>query len=131
MTSILLAVLTGGVAAALIKLIDGVIQFRLKRKAEKEDKKEEQQNIEIKNEERDKQQLTLTLNLLKDSMMIIMLDRLQFLCQSYIKKGTINVDERRRLHLIHAYYHKWGGNGDLDSLMKEVDELPLEVIKKG
>lgn len=41
---------------------------------------------------------------------------------------VIDFDDRRRLNDMHSCYHNGlGGNGDLDTLMEEVNSLPLKV----
>lgn len=57
---------------------------------------------------------------------VSLLDRIQHLGRSYLKVGEIDFDDRRRLHQMHTAYHNLGGNGDLDTLMEDVDELPLK-----
>ena len=37
-----------------------------------------------------------------------------------------DVDDRRRLHIMHECYHTLGGNGDLDKLMEDVNKLPID-----
>lgn len=62
----------------------------------------------------------------KDALMSILLDRIQYLCKTYIHDGEIDTDDLRRLHIMHKNYHNLGGNGDLDKLMSRVDNLPLK-----
>ena len=122
----ILILLSGTAGAALIKMIDGIIQFRLARKATKEDKEEEQET------EKDEEIKTLKdeINSLKAGMRVMMLDRIQFLCKRYIEQGFVDYDDRRRLHLMHESFHNdLGGNGDLDILMADVDRLPLKEAK--
>ena len=61
-----------------------------------------------------------------EALKLILLDRIQHLGQSYIAKGEISFDNRRRLHDMHKCYHSGlDGNGDADLVMDGVDELPL------
>ena len=57
---------------------------------------------------------------------VILLDRIQYLCRCYIHDGAVDFDDRRRLHKMHDAYHALGGNGDLNTLMAAVDELPVK-----
>lgn len=117
MVETLLTVLAGASGAALIKLIDGVIQWKLKQK-------ENQQNQAQINSEKDHDDIQV----LKDGLMAIMLDRIQYLCKSYISDGEIDFDDRKRLHIMWDVYHGLGGNGDLNILMGTVDNLPLKNL---
>lgn len=58
---------------------------------------------------------------------LIMKDRIKHLGKSYIKRGSITVEELKDLHEMHECYHELKGNGFLDSLMREIDSLPKEV----
>lgn len=109
-------ILSGGVGAAIIKLFDGLLQFALQRRAKKSDAGAKHKS------ETDKR-----LDAIQDCMMVSMLDRIQYLCKCYIKDGCIDVEDRRRLHIMHQKYHGVGGNGDLDELIAMVDELPLKL----
>lgn len=113
----LLTIFAGASGAAVIKLIDGVVQWFLNRKAKKED-----------NIEQAKTDLEEKVDALQTGMMAMFLDRIQYLCKTYLKDGEIEIEDRRRLHIMHDVYHNvLGGNGDLDSLMEQVDDLPLKV----
>ena len=62
-----------------------------------------------------------------EAMKCVLLDRIIFIGQSYIKKGEVTFDDRKRLREMHDVYHnKLKGNGDADFIMKAVDELPLK-----
>ena len=57
----------------------------------------------------------------------VLYDRIRYLGQAYIHDGKVDFDDRRILHEMHQCYHNGlGGNGDLDSLMNEVNKLPLK-----
>ncbi len=119
--------LTGATAAAVIKLIDNIIQWALKRKAEKEDKAEAETDRQERSEEERMQETERKLDALTVGVRIILLDRIQYLGQIYIREGEVDFDDRRRLNDMHSVYHnKLGGNGDLDVLMSEVNSLPLK-----
>jgi len=61
-----------------------------------------------------------------EALKLVLLDRILYLGRSYIAKGEISYDERRRFHLMHKCYHTGlGGNGDADPIVSDVDELPL------
>lgn len=119
--------LTGASAAAVIKLIDNLIQWMLKRKAAKEDKTEAEADKQKKSEQEWLEATEKKLDALKIGVRIILLDRIQYLGQAYIRDGEVDFDDRRRLNDMHSVYHSsLGGNGDLDVLMHEVNSLPLK-----
>lgn len=114
MKSDLLILLSGAAGAAIIKLIDGVIQWILSRVGKGRDA----QRIALKDLEK-------RLERVEAGNMSMLLDRIQHLCKSYIADGSVDTDDLRRLHIMHTNYHTVGGNGDLDKLMSRVDALPL------
>lgn len=122
--------LTGATAAAVIKLIDNLIIWHLNRKAKKDDETEaEEKAAEQKSEAEEKEwkkHTDETIEALAIGVRVILMDRIRYLGQEYIKDGEVDFDDRRLLNQMHSVYHNTlGGNGDLDILMKEVDELPL------
>lgn len=120
--------LTGASAAAVIKLIDNLIQWRLKRKAEKEDKSEAEEEAKQEEDSKKRKQMEQSVEALRDAMKFVLLDRIQHLGRAYLRDGEVDFDDRRRLHEMHSVYHnQLGGNGDLDVLMDLVNELPLKT----
>lgn len=111
--------LTGATGAAIVALLDHVIQWALGRKAKKDDARE----LDVASWHDDTDQ---KINALVAGQKYILLDRIQYLARAYIRDGEISFDDRRRLHQMHDAYHNLGGNGDLDTLMEQVDELPLK-----
>lgn len=107
MMDILLAILGGSALAALVNQIGNALLWKRQRKAALND------------------QGNTRMDKLEAGMMAMMLDRIQYLCKSYIEDQSIDVDDRRRLHIMHECYHGLGGNGDLDTLMEDVNKLPI------
>ena len=138
----------GGALVTLIGFLDSRFKFREERKAKKEDRELEKadKTKELHEEvsklhEADRLQdehYGERLQRLEDQMAavakankIMMLDRILHLGLSYIEKGEITLEERRRLHEMHDCYHNpapdgLGGNGDAKLIMEAVDELPLK-----
>lgn len=115
MAELLTLLLTGAAGAAAIKLLDNIIMWTLGRRAKKQDGAEEA-----------KAAAAAQMQALTDGQRVILLDRLQYLCRCYIRDGAVDFDDRRRLHKMHDVYHALGGNGDLNTLMEAVDELPVK-----
>lgn len=112
----ILVFLSGAAGAAIIKLLDGIVQFSLQRYAKKKDKGEEK-----------KTEIEKKIDAIADCVMAQSLDRIQYLCKCHIKEGSIDMDDLRRLHIMHEKYHAIGGNGDLDKLIEQVNNLPIKV----
>lgn len=99
--------LGGSAVAALINQIGEGIRQRRKRKYEKDDGEKD------------------AVAALKTGVKWLLFDRIRYLGRAYISGGEISFDDRRILNEIHKSYHALDGNGDLDNLMKEVNNLPL------
>ena len=130
MKDAVLVFLSGGVAVALIEVAKELILWGKNRKAKKEDDEMERQS---ERERQDALQIEKRLEIIEkktdaqsEALKYIMYDRILFLGREYIKRGNITFDERRILNNMHNSYHNGlGGNGDLNSLMNEVNELHL------
>lgn len=102
--NILIAIISGGVASAIVGGLFSVILWRLNRKAAKEDKGDD---------------ITCGLRML-------LYDRIKHLGKSYLTRGEIHSEELEDLIAMHKVYHdKLGGNGFLDNLMRQVERLPI------
>lgn len=123
-TAVLIAILSGGVGAAAVKLVGDNIAWKRERQATLEDRTE-------RNAEERLRTIEKKTDAQSEALKFILYDRIRFLGQEYIAAKEIGLDERRILNDMHNSYHNGlGGNGDLDILMREVNELPLKV-KKG
>ncbi len=131
MTDVLIAMLTGGVVVAIIEGVREALKWYRQRKAAKEDKaeakadyKQQQQDKKIEErlgviERRSKAQ--------SEALKFILYDRIRYLGQAYIAEGAIDFDDRRILNdMHHSYHYGLEANGDLDTLMDEVNHLPLK-----
>lgn len=109
MYEVILAVLGGSALAALIQQIGETWRQRKRREAATEDTHSKDYNA------------------LRKALMYVILDRIRYLGQVYIKDHEVDFDDRRLLNEMHDVYHnELGGNGDLDTLMREVNGLPLK-----
>ncbi len=127
-----LVFLSGGVAVALIEVIKELLLWGKNRKAKKEDDEMERQDEKerqeaLKIDERLKAIENKT-DAQSEALKYIMYDRILYLGREYIKRKEITFDEKRTLNNMHNSYHNGlGGNGDLNTLMHEVNELPLVI----
>lgn len=64
----------------------------------------------------------------KKALRYLMLYIIQERAKQHIREGRISLDDRRSLHHWHDLYHNGlGGNGDADTLMRQVDMLSLDT----
>lgn len=125
----MLDLLKSAFGAGIVAGLFGLIQWRLNRKALKEDKAAERDSlscaargVEIKN-------LQDTVNALIVADRTLLYDRIKHLAKSYIKRGWISVEEYEDLKRMHKVYHdELKGNGFLDSIMTEVDKIEKRVL---
>ena len=110
---ILIAIIGGGVGAAVVTVVGQLLTARQARKYAKEDTETEE------------------LSALKQGMKWLLYDRIRFLGLAYIEGGAVDFDDRRVLREMHRVYHEGlGGNGDLAIIMRQVDDLPLKEDKR-
>ena len=132
-----LAIAGGAAGAAVINGINERWKFKASRKAAKADKTEEigEAVEEIrKTEDKRQEEMEKEISIMKAQIQalveadrVVLLDRIRHLGQSYIQKGEISFDDRRIFHMMHDAYHDGlGGNGDADSVVEAVDDLPLK-----
>lgn len=73
--------------------------------------------------------LAQTQKALVQAQKVMMVDRVRFLGQKYIDAGEITLADKETLEDMHTAYKGLGGNGHLDTVMAEVEELP--IVRKG
>ena len=130
---VILGFIFGSGGLVLLEILRERLRFKDERKAVKEDRIEQKKD-EIATLSKQVEELSLKesetakmLNTLREAQKCILLDRVIYLGQNYIKAGSIDFDDRRRLREMHKAYHTGlGGNGDADAIMKAVDALPLK-----
>ncbi len=117
---VLIAILSGGAAVA---LIEGLREW-LGRRYERREKREAlaQKSIEKRLSAMEEQNIAQS-----EALKYILYDRIRYLGQKYIADGEIDFEDRRILNGMHAAYHNGlHGNGDLDNLMRDVNALHLK-----
>lgn len=125
----ILELLKSAFGAALIAGLFGVWQWRLNRKAHKEDKAADIKAANCAARGEEIKRLQDTVNALIVADRTILYDRIKHLAKSYIKRGYITVEEYEDLKRMHKVYHdELGGNGFLDAIMEEVDKLEKRVL---
>ena len=122
--AVVVAVAGGAGGAAIINGINERKLHKIQHREAQEDKKE------LRVEER-LNTLEEKVDAIVEANKYIMFDRIRYLGQRYIDAGEISFDDRRILNSMHAVYHNGlGGNGDIDKLMDDVNDLPLLIIRK-
>ena len=126
---LILELLKSAFGAALLAGFFGIWQWRLTRKAQKEDKAADTKAANCAARGAEIKQLQETVNALIVADRTILYDRIKHLAKSYIKRGWISVEEYEDLKRMHNVYHnELGGNGFLDDIMKEVNKLEKRVL---
>lgn len=101
-----MALLSGSAGAALVSGLCSAGQYLLRRKENRSDRSDAQ----------------------RKALRYIMLYIIQERAKEHIRERAISMEERRSLHRWHELYHAGlGGNGDADTLMRQVDALPLRM----
>lgn len=127
---ILLAILGGGAGTALVGGLFTLIQWKLNRRAAKEDRTEAAGNTYCTQRGQQIRNLERLVNVLIEADRTILYDRIKHLGKSYIARGYVTVEELEDIDLMHEVYHnkkKLGGNGFLDALMKTVHALDVRA----
>ena len=121
MSDILIAIISGGAVVAVIEGVREYLTWRRNRRATLEDRQDRQIEKRLEKIEAESEAQS-------EALKFILYDRIRYLGQAYIAEGEIDFDDRRVLNDIHRSYHEGlHGNGYLDTLMAEVNRLPLKI----
>ena len=125
----LLDLLKSAFGAGIVAGLFGLAQWRLNRKAQKEDKAAAISVASCAARGEDIKILQETVNALIVADRTILYDRIKHLAKAYIKRQWISVEEYEDLKRMHKVYHDdLKGNGFLDSIMAEVDKIEKRVL---
>lgn len=61
----------------------------------------------------------------KEALLALLHDRIYFVCEDYIDKGSITIEEFDNLEYLYRPYQKLGGNGTGERLYSEVKKLKI------
>ena len=127
MENVLAYLLTGGCAAAGVKLIETLTVWVLNRRAKKTDDEKAEEQEKLKKKEAEYENMVETVEGLKIADQLIMRDRIKHLCRTYLRAGEVEFTDLSDLIEMHGCYHSvLGGNGNLNELMELVKELPIK-----
>lgn len=125
---LLKAFLGGAGGAALVAGIFALLQWRLNRKATKEDKAADRKVADCKARGEDIARVEKRVDALYVANRIQMYDRIKHLGKSYIRQEEISAEDLEDLIDMHKCYHDdLGGNGFLDEIMEQVRHLPIKT----
>ena len=124
----LIGLLGSAFGAAIVAGFFGILQWRLNRKAQKEDRAADSKAANCAARGAEIRVLEKKVNALMVADRTILYDRIKHLAKSYIKRSWISVEEYEDLKRMHQVYHDdLEGNGFLDSIMAEVNKLEKRV----
>lgn len=63
---------------------------------------------------------------LMEAQMVLMVDRVRHLGRIYISEGEISLTDKEALKEMYAAYKALGGNGHLETVMAEVEQLRVK-----
>lgn len=92
----------------------------------KEDKKEEKEEGRRTETDERIDELFKRVEALVYAQKVTMIDRVKWLGRGYIANGEITLSDKDHLKEMHKAYKGLGGNGDLDTVMSEVDRLKIK-----
>lgn len=124
--------LGGSSGAAIVAGLFALIQWRLNRKAQKEDKAADRQVPDCNARGKEIRELNRKMDVLFLADRTLLYDRIKHLAKSYIARGWVTVEELEDLNRMHEVYHdadKLNGNGFLKELMHTVNNA-LEIRAK-
>ena len=61
----------------------------------------------------------------RQALLALLHDKMYYLCQHFIEKGTITADELENIEYLYKPYEALGGNGTCKRLYEEVLRLPI------
>lgn len=124
-------VLGGSCGAAMVAGTFALLQWRLNRRAQREDRADAREAADCAARGREIRELKEMVQVLVVADRAILYDRIKHLGRSYIARGYATIEELEDLDRMHAVYHdkdKLGGNGFLDNLMGAVHALEIRAL---
>ena len=124
--------LGGAGGAAIVAGLFALAQWRLNRKAQKDDKAAAKQESDSAKKAEQMKEINRKLDVLFLADRTLLYDRIKYLAKSYIARSWVTIEELEDLNRMHAVYHdsdKLDGNGFLKELMNTVNTA-LEIRAK-
>lgn len=95
--------LSGSVGAGIMAIVMAALQRHWKKKDDKDG----------------------SIRALVNAQKVIMIDRVRYLGGKYLERGEIALEDKETLQEMYGAYKALGGNGHLETVMREVDRLPV------
>ena len=114
LTTIIVAIISSSAMGALATLLSEAVRRRWK-------KSDDAELITPSRVDKMEEKLDAVVN----SQKVITKERIRYLGLCYIGAKKITLDDKETLQKMHEAYEGLGGNGDLDTVMNEVDKLPV------
>lgn len=127
MNEILIGVLSGGAAAALIKLLDNVIVKLMDRKGVSKTARLEDIKKSVDSATSSIEKVADEQKHIGNGVRILMSERLNSMFLDVLNKNEITLSERKEMLNMHDIYHSLGGNGDYDELLKRIMALNIST----
>ena len=124
--------LGGAGGAAIVAGLFALAQWRLNRKAQKDDKAAAKQESYSAKQAEQMKEINRKLDVLFLADRTLLYDRIKYLAKSYIARSWVTIEELEDLNRMHAVYHdsdKLDGNGFLKDIMNTVNTA-LEIRAK-
>lgn len=112
--------------SALISGICSIVLWLLQRKAQKEDAAASNKIADCTARGKEIKAISNKVDAMYLADRLIMSDRIKHLGKTYIANQQITAEELEDIMTMHQCYHnELGGNGFLDNIMRQVQELPI------
>lgn len=131
--NVLVTILGAGIGSGLMAILLAWLQHRWKKADEKEAKEEagtEAAISELKNEihalaEKVDEAKQTTDNVVF-AQKVITMERVRYLATCFISAKKIDIENKETMRNMHKAYKALGGNGDLDTVMEEIEKLEVK-----
>ena len=114
LTTIIVAIISSSAMGALATLLSEAVRRRWK-------KSDDAERISPSRVDKMEEKLDAVVN----SQKVITTERIRYLGLCYIGAQKITLEDKETLHEMHEAYERLGGNGHLDTVMREVDKHPV------
>lgn len=115
--------LSSEVEIAIIGGLCTVLGYLFSYVTHRQDRKLKREDIKTEEMKRQEKKLNAVINADKTVIMFV----IRYVGRDYLKDGEITLEQKETLADLHRAYKGLGGNGDLDTIMEELDEIDISV----
>lgn len=109
----------------LLTFILALLQRSWAKKDKREAKEENNAEAALKRVEDKLDKVVEAQTIVSDAQKVIMVERIRYLGLCYIGQKRIDIFDKEQIKKMHKSYKALGGNGDLDTVMDEIEKLPV------